>query len=236
MNALRGAGLKTTYNLFFALFLVATTSGYCFADEDADLQAMAQYANSNLLEILNGIPVGEEKDYGFQSRDEFNKATMGIPYQEYDMDKEEPTGYWRIPVMVDGENCALVRLKSTYDGWAFSGFGGAGLAQDLGEHEDDMVSQGKTPRTGRIIRDFSLLSDYVQFDQQAGGSLSGTVYPLRSATQFMSAFPAADTVSHRIYGGNEGYDLDTIKQMRLKALEYKGNANPYDYSNGGARR
>jgi hypothetical protein len=142
-----------------------------------------------------------------------------MPYQEYDLEQEQPTGYWRIPVMVNGENRSLLRLKSTADEWVFSGLGGAELARNLGDHENNMVRQGNRLGTGRIVRDYSMRCDYVQFNQKQGEKLSGTVYPLWSAARFISAFGANGRAAVEDY---EAYDLGKIKEMRLKARKMRG--------------
>jgi hypothetical protein len=227
------AWLKTSYGLSLILLAAAIPNGYCIAAEETDLQAMTQYASTNLTDILSHIPTGEEERYGFQNRDELSQATLGIPYQEYDIDKEEPTGYWRIPVTVDGENRALLRLKDTAEGWTFAGLGGAELARNLDDHEANMVSQGNTPSTGRIVRDFSMRCDYVQFDQQQNATLSGTVYPLWSASSFVSTFGTKGRATVANYGG---YDLEAIKAMRLKAQETMGVDGSLDSSGMGSSK
>ncbi|MGD8911933.1 MAG: hypothetical protein PVJ68_04195 [Candidatus Thiodiazotropha sp.] len=220
--------------LFFCLYLIfllaVIPAGYSLAAEEDDLTAMTQYANNNLLEILSNIPIGEEEYYGFHNRDEINQAALGIPYQEYDLDQEQPTGYWRVPVTVDGENRALLRLINTAEGWAFAGLGGAQLARNLDDQETYMISQGTTPSTGRIVRDFSMRCDYVQFDQQHNASLSGTVYPLWSAYGFISTFGNNGRARVANYAG---YDLDAIKEMRLKAQETMGAPNSFGNSGWG---
>jgi hypothetical protein len=227
------ACLKASYGLSLILFAAATLNGYCIAAEEVDLQAMTQYANTNLTDILNNIPNGEEERYGFQNRDELSQAALGIPYQEYDIDKEEPTGYWRVPVTIDGENRTLLRLKDSAEGWVFSGLGGTELARNLDDHEANMVSQGKNPSTGRIVRDFSMRCDYVQFDQQQNATLSGTAYPLWSASKFLSRFGTNGRATVTNYSG---YDLEAIKAMRLKAKEAMGVENSLDNSGWGSSK
>lgn len=225
MNVLRRAGLSASCGLLFALSAVAIPGGYCYADEAGDLRAMTQFASRHLSGVLNNIPLGEEAAYGFHSRNELEETRLGIPYQEYDMDKEKPTGYWRVPVKVGTENRALLRLQSTPDGWVVAGLGGADLARNLGEEEAKMSGAGQTPKKGRIIRDFSLWSDYVQFDQKSGGAMSGTAYPLMSGSQFISGYEAAHIVGNghgTSSDSNGGYDLNAIKQMRLKTLKDRG--------------
>jgi hypothetical protein len=191
---------------------------------------MSQYLNNNLMELLDGIPLGEESKYGFNNRDEIMQAAMGMPYQEYDLDNEKPTGYWRLRVVVGDENRVLIRLKNTAEGWKFSGLGGAALAQNLGDHEANMISQGKSPRTGRIIRDFSMRCDYVQFDQEQDAILSGTVYPLWSASRFISVYGAQNGAAVEDY---VAYDLSTVNEIRMKAQEIMGDPNSFKNSDWG---
>jgi hypothetical protein len=230
MNVSGRAGFKISYCLFLVLFISAIPGGYSFAAGNDDLSAMTEYANNNLLDILNDIPMGEEERYGFQSRAELTQATLGIPYQEYDLEKEQPTGYWRIPVTVGGENRAMMRLKNTAEGWRFSGLGGAELARNLGDHETNMISHGNRPSTGRIVRDYSMRCDYVQFDQQQDAKLSGTVYPLWSASRFVSTFGINDSSAVVDYSG---YELAAIKEMRLRAQEIMGDPNSFGNSDWG---
>jgi hypothetical protein len=224
------AGSKASYYLFLILLLTAIPGGYTLAAGQGEVQAMKQYASTNLVEILSNIPLGEENKYGFQNRNELTQADLGIPYQEYDMDKEQPTGYWRVPVTIDGENRALLRLKNTAEGWKFSGLGGAELARNLEDHENNMYSKGQSLRTGRIVRDFSMRCDYVQFNQQQDTKLSGTIYPLWSASRFISAFGTDPGAAAADY---TSYDLRAIQEMRLKAREMMGDSNSFGNSDWG---
>jgi hypothetical protein len=221
---------KASFYLLLFLLITAIPGGTCFAAGETELLAMTQYANNNLLQILSNIPIGEEKNYGFQNRNEIRHASLGIPYQEYDMDKEQPTGHWRVPVTVNGENRVLLRLKETAEGWTFSGLSGAELARNLGDHENSMLSQGQSLSTGRIVRDFTMRCDYVQFNQQLDTRLSGTVYPLWSASRFTSIFGNAPRAAVADYAG---YDLIAIKEMRLRAQEIKGDPNTFGNSDWG---
>jgi hypothetical protein len=227
-KALRMAGLKAGCGLLLALSSVAVPGGYCYADEASDLRVMTQFASSQLSGVLKNIPLGEEAGYGFRNRLELDEATLGIPYQEYDIDKEKPTGYWRVPVKVGAENRALLRLQGTPKGWVFAGLGGADLARNLGEEEDKMSGAGQSPKKGRIIRDFSLRSDYVQFNQKSGGAMSGTVYPLKSASQLISGYEATHLSGNGRGASSDsdgGYDLSAIRQMRMKIKKEGGISN-----------
>jgi hypothetical protein len=210
------------YSLLIILIISTVLSTYCFAAVDVDMQAMYLYANNHLNEALEDIPEGDETKYGFNVRDEFRSASLGIPYQEYDMDREQPTGYWRIPVKVDGDNRVLLRLRNTEEGWKISGVSGSELATNLGDLENYVAAQGQTPRVGIIIRDYTMRCDYVQFDLHHDYVLSGYIYPLWSASRFMAESENTSSTGAMDY---QSYDVNIIKELR------KSSQNRIDYIN-----
>ncbi|MEJ2611609.1 MAG: hypothetical protein P8179_16390 [Candidatus Thiodiazotropha sp.] len=219
------------YYLLCIFTIIAMQSRCCFAAIDVDIQGMYQYANSHLYEFLDDIPEGDEIHYGFNSRDEFKNAELGMPYQEYDMDKEQSTGYWRVPVTVGGDNRVLLRLmRDKADGWTFMGLSGNQLAINLGDLENYVTSQGLPPTAGRIIRDYSMRCDYVQFDPQEAGELSGYIYPLWSASRFIATSkPISMTVSENY----QSIDLNIIKDLRMTAKNRMEYINLIDNLNRG---
>jgi len=229
MKSLERKRLKAFCFLFFFVFSVAIVNGHRLAYAGGDMQAMTQFANSHLLEILDNIPKGNEKDYGFENRSVFNQATLGIPYQEYDFEKEKPTGYWRVPVIAGGKNRALLRLKKTSDGWGFFGLGGAELAQELGYHEDDVTLKGNKPQFGRIIRDYPFKCDYVQYGQTPDSLLSGKAYPLKSASKILLKYENRDSTS------NGEFELNMIKQMRSTFKEKMPNPESFKINQTGEK-
>lgn len=210
---------KHVSRITLALFLMSLFSGmvFCQAAGHESLTGMFSYAKAELPSILTLIPVDRESDYGFKNRDEFKTASLGIPYQEYDMDTELPTGYWRVPVTVAGENRALLRLIQVDGSWKFAGFGGAKLAGELAEYEQ-AVGKGLAA-TGRIIRDFNMHCDYVQYDAQPGKELGGQLYPLESAARMLLKSGIAATV------GYEGIPLQKIRDLRAGLKKGPGEHN-----------
>jgi hypothetical protein len=207
--------LKITVLLCFLSLLSHPAFAGTSASNPPGMEAMYTFANSQLPRILEFMPVDREHNYGFNHREEFKRARLGIPYQEYSLDSELPTGYWRIPVTVDGENRALLRLIKENGKWTFAGFGGATLAGELGYFER---SFGVTkPVSGRIVRDFKMQCDYVQFNQKTGAKLEGLLYPMESASR----------VLHRLSGGTaaRSYTLEKIKELRsgIRRLPRKDN-------------
>jgi hypothetical protein len=208
----------------FVLFCFLFSLSVPFFAQPAPVQvrsltkAMVRFARGELPRILEHIPMDREERYGFNNRDEFKRAGMGIPYQEFSLEEERPTGYWRVPVIVDGENRALLRLKEVDGQWTFFGFGAARLARELGFFETNIAKT--RPNWGRIVRDFSMQCDYVQFEPSSLTKLEGSLHPMESAARILlRTFPQIDS---------RGYPVDEIKQFRArhKRLMRTGEENP----------
>ncbi len=147
--------------------------------------SLLQIATNQLPEILENMPVGRESDYGFHNRAEFVHAVVGLPYQEYAIKTQLPTGYWRIPVVVNGEHRAMLRYGLMDGGWSWEGIGAHGLARELGEVEESL---SQLPRSGKIIRDHQFVCDYVQYDVPPDGKVYGSVIPLKTAKRYLQTY------------------------------------------------
>ncbi len=208
----------------FVLFCFLLSLSVPFFAQSATVQvsslteAMYRFAKSELPRILEHIPMDREERYGFNNRDEFKRAGLGIPYQEFSLEDERPTGDWRVPVTVDGENRALLRLKEVNGQWTFSGFGAARLARELGFFENNITKS--KPTWGRIVRDFRMQCDYVQFEPRTLSKLEGSLHPMESAAKFLlRTFPKIDS---------RGYPVQEIKKIRslFKRVSSAGDKNP----------
>jgi hypothetical protein len=215
--------MKFKFNQVFKVFVL-----FCFlfslslpiSSQSAAVQvrsltgAMYQFAKGELPRILEKIPVDLEERYGFNNRDEFKRAGLGIPYQEFSLGEETATGYWRVPVTVDGENRALLRLKEVDGQWTFFGFGAARLSRELGFFENNMAES--KPTWGRIVRDFRMQCDYVQFEPENLYKLEGSLHPMESAAKFLlRTFPNIDS---------SGYSVLKIKEIRASFLKSVADA------------
>jgi hypothetical protein len=207
------------FRIYFVLFVSALllASGWVYADKPIisrhSKSTLYATAASELPEILAKMPTGDEAAYGFNSRSEFAGAGLGIPYQEYSIQTKEPTGYWRIPVTVNGENRALVRYALEDGVWQWKGFGAAGLARELGEMEN---GQSKKPLSGKILRDYKLTCDYIQFNIESNNTLRGKFIPTANAKRFMEFLsgPASET---------KEYGLSRIQRLRSTFLKSSGD-------------
>lgn len=180
------------------------------------LEEMYNRISAQLPGILANIPANEEDKFGFKNREEFRLASLGLPYQEYSLDKDMPTGYWRVPVTVSNENRALLRLKMQNGQWTFDGLGAAVLARELGFMEK--FSAGDKPAWGRIVRDFEMQCDYVQYNPASESSLSGYLYPLESSARLL--LRANISIEKR------GIHVTEIRAFRSKLLELSGKYRP----------
>lgn len=211
---------KHLFTMTFLLFFFCLCAHAVFGQpvRQDSLDRMIDFAGKELPKILQYIPVGMEQEYGFSDREEFKKTGLGLPYQEYDMDTGMPTGSWRLPVTVAGENRALLRLVSEDGNWRFAGFGGAWLARELGEFEK--VVARKNSSHGRIVRDFRMYCDFVQYDRQPGKELEGLLHPLESAARVLLNAGITDRV------GFGGYPLEKIMGLRKAFKKAPGGIGP----------
>jgi hypothetical protein len=213
--------------IYFLLFVSALllAGGWVYADKSIisrdSKSSLYKTAASELPAILAKMPVGDEAAYGFNSRSEFAGAGLGIPYQEYSMLTKKPTGYWRIPVTVNAENRALVRYVLEDGVWQWKGFGAAGLARELGEMEN---LQSEKPLSGKIVRDYKLTCDYIQFNIESESALKGSFIPTANAKKYIG-FLLGSTGEKEIFG------LSRIEQLRSTLLELRGDTQegePHD--------
>lgn len=174
-----------------------------------NMEAMYSSISAQLPRILEYIPANEEDKYGFKSREEFRIAALGLPYQEYSLDKDIPTGYWRVPVTVANENRALLRLKMQNGQWTFDGLGAARLARELGFLEK-FITDGK-PAWGRIVRDFEMQCDYIQYNPPSESTLSGYIYPMESAARIL--------LRSHVSIEKRGFSVTEIKEFRFNSLQ-----------------
>lgn len=208
------------FKVFVLLVICLWFGGPLFTQPGAPLvknmQEMFRAISAQLPQILEGIPAREEDKFGFKDREEFYLASLGLPYQEYSLDKDMPTGYWRVPVTVADENRVLVRVKMENGQWTFAGLSGAGLAKELGFMEKFIA--GDKPAWGRIVRDFEMQCDYIQYNPPSESKLSGYIYPMESAARIL--LRANISIEKR------GFPVTAIREFRMNLLQLPGEYAP----------
>jgi len=160
-------------------------------------------AKSKLIGILEMIPEGEEGKYGFNNREEFKNAGLGVLYQEYSLETGQPTGYWRIPVTVDGEYRVILRYrKDTAGKWVWHGVSGTEIARDLAILESNCE---KHPATAIFIRDYELMCDFILFNVKYNQPVTGDIIPLNISKRRLSALTGTDAKGR--------YSVEEIKKL-----------------------
>jgi hypothetical protein len=145
-----------------------------------------------LFEWLQKIPVGFEKQYGFENRDEFIIAKTGKPYEVFTLRPSFFTGQvipdsnylisageWRVPILVNNSYRALLTVIKVNSGWQIVDLGAVSLAKELDEMNRSL-DLSDSPSI-KIIRIYQLQCDFLTTDNP--DLTSGNIYlhPLRSA-------------------------------------------------------
>ncbi len=133
--------------------------------------AVLTAADRDVAAFLNRIPVGHESEYGFRSREEFDKVRTSDPLRVHTLDVDRsgttpevsndirPLNKWRIPLTVDGELRALLTVVQTEDGLKAVDFGAAGMAQSLDSL--DVVTSKVGPESRFLLRITDLRRDFL---------------------------------------------------------------------------
>ena len=145
---------------------------------------VAKVAAKELNDYLKKIPLGQEKMFGFNNRQEFSEAKIGIPYEVFTLDSRFfdnekleqsanyiiSTGVFRVPIIVDNVYKSLLTVSKENNQWHVVKIGAKGLANELEKFEKDYSSIGSF----NILRVFQIKSDFILTSQNM-------IYPLTSA-------------------------------------------------------
>jgi hypothetical protein len=176
-------------------------------------------AEAQLPSYLEQIPEGVEGDYGFTDRAEFKLAKLGTPYEYFTLqDSGEVVAQeqWGVPVTVDGNLRALIKVTKDADGYAAHAFGSARMATELEGIEDARRAAKAEAITSRsIVRSYSTVSTFIAFDAdlRANSTLHGVnLMPLESAR--MAFGGNVDVVSDAQRDSlRDQLDIDTLKPL-----------------------
>jgi hypothetical protein len=160
-------------------------------DGSQEVTRVLEAARARLAFLLDRIPVGFEKHYGFRNRVEFGRASAGAPFRVVTLADGDirlgtyrplPVGVWRVPVVVDDEHRALVTVARMQGSWRAVEIGAAVLAKDL-EHTLGQVGGAPAQRT--ILRVYPLRSDFLILAHRDARPEEGSIHPLESARRFL---------------------------------------------------
>ncbi|MFH0894664.1 MAG: hypothetical protein V2A54_09530 [Bacteroidota bacterium] len=166
------------------LFIVITALGLHAIAQNSQAspnEKIKADANKQIPEWLKKIPVGKELSYGFQSRDEFSKATAGDPLSYFTLIKDGlvTSIEFRVPILIDGEYRALLTMQKNGEEYLAVDFGAKELAKDI----QTTLKNADVPVSG-FVRCIDLHSDFLLM---LGSSGEDVLIPLSSAIQFLSS-------------------------------------------------
>ena len=155
-------------------------------------------AETGLPFFLSHIPSGEEKGYGFNNREEFGRAELGVPYEMHTiypdrLSKGETAGpglivsarEWRFRVKCDGQARALLTVAEREGKWQAVDIGAAGLAAEIDKLEKALSLTEDTRRV--ILRLYQIKADLVVISEESGRIEEGRFYPLPSFRSSLQA-------------------------------------------------
>ncbi len=161
----------------------------CFSQNPLQDKIMMA-AVRDLPVFLEHIPPGKEGDFGFESRQAFSRAGIGMAYpvvrlhRDFFSDKHLPdTTYledareWLITVQHEGKHVMLMTLAETEGHWQAVNIGASKLARQLDAFAKNQL---KANHPQKILRIYPLQQDFLLHweDETANNP---RVYPLLSA-------------------------------------------------------
>lgn len=155
--------MKKILTLSCLTIALAILSNSITAQVNIKSQVKAE-AKENVNSFLNLIPQGQEQEYGFNSREDFKKVTIGESYQVYFVERKNgevnllATNTFRVPVLVNGKSVALLTVKRNKNGETkIVDFGATKLAKELEAFENSF--QSKNERV--LVRNTFLKQDFI---------------------------------------------------------------------------
>ena len=179
-------------NSTFALVLGCAFLGILFFAQDTHAQnthtdRVLDAADLGLVNWLEKIPAGGEKGYGFHSRSDFARATLGTPVRMVTIDPQDVDSgtmtkmmTWRVPILLDGEYRALLTVIRQDDTYRTVSLGAAVLATEMGQFKREGVGAGSDQET-YLLRIHRLSSDFIVVARRNTMIEDGDIYPMRSA-------------------------------------------------------
>jgi hypothetical protein len=185
---------------------------YCQRHEILDSTVILSVLQSGLENYLNKIPDGKEIDFGFNSKEEFNKILFGNPLQIYTISEDlssdiyfSPTTIWKVPLIVDDSYRCFLDILLINGAYKVVGMGLNKLASDLDAYERH--------RHLKVINDRAIFIDY---------SLSAYFLVIKDASNNINFFPFRPMTffNSNEFSNKEKYSSNEIFEM-LKTINKK---------------
>jgi len=156
-----------------------------FGQQTNQIKTVKNIANIQLGDYLEKIPLGQEEMFGFNNREDFAQAEIGIPYEVLTLNADffddenirrdknyiMSTENWRVPIIVDNKYKSLLTVSRLNNKYNVVKIGANGLANELEIFKQNHPSIN----TPNILRVFQLKVDFILTSQNL-------IYPLTSAS------------------------------------------------------
>ena len=149
-----------------------------------------QTAQKELSATLEKIPNGTETQYGFNSRDEFQSAEIGNPFNYYGFNGStlEKSKTVTIPIIVADEFRALASVDYITDTLHIVDFGATELAREIQKVQKENASLTFVG----LLRVYQIRSDFVIMAK----SNEYIFFPLTSATMYLQSSGLSKAEKH----------------------------------------
>lgn len=135
--------------------------------------------------FLEQIPNGEEKDYGFDSRSQFNDTELGEIFQTKTISSDSliSVNEYRIIVYADHIARGLLTVVKDANGYSIVGFGANGIAADI---QKQLQTQKIADPELVFIRLYSKQSDFLALKTKGSADKDAAFAPLAAAKQTLA--------------------------------------------------
>lgn len=139
--------------------------------------------NFKIENILEKIPFGSEKSYGFSFREEFKQCTLGKPIGMITIgndQKLQELNQWRIPVIHNGSHKTLLTIQKVNGKYEVVDIGGNQLSVELQKFEN------KGLQVSYLLRLYSQGIDFVSTSKDIIPDATIEFVPLESAQNYLN--------------------------------------------------
>ncbi len=176
--------------LNFICVLLLTLPGALYAQSTTVPTEVLRAATDNFSQYLTNVVPDDGKTFlGFDAKDNLSKATLGTPFQLYNLSADSIRNYrenapirsiitesemWYFPIMIDNTVKMVLYVGKKDNVWMRAGLGSAGLARHL---QDITIrwspAEGYTPI---LIRQFDIGAYFFSIPQVDKFNLTETEY------------------------------------------------------------
>jgi hypothetical protein len=186
--------------------------------EKSDSILFYNAVQAGIEKYLNKIPIGKEREFGFNTSDEFSEISLGEPLQNYNLrdysfsdtsktNLFKPIKTWSLPLIVNNKYRCLLDIIFTNNSYKAVGFGLPILASDIDDFEN--CKHMKNVKQKALFIDYSL-NVYCIVTNDANKNLE--FWPFRSINQC-----ASDKLQNKDkYSSTEIVEILKINNKKLK--------------------